>query len=141
MMRRYQGRYRVESTRLRGWDYAEPAWYFVTFCTLDRAWTLGKVRNGRVRLSGAGRIVAEEWCRTPRMRPSVALDSWVVMTNHVHGIIRILPQEDVRDDGVPRDAATVETPRRGVSTGAAPARGVGDRAPRRRHGACSPRGA
>jgi putative transposase len=85
----FRGRYRVESARLVRWDYTRPAWYFVTLCTRKRACVLGDVIDGRVRLSPIGRIVAEEWRRTSVVRENVRLDAWVIMPNHLHGIIRI----------------------------------------------------
>ncbi len=99
-MTKFKDKYRVESARLRGWDYTSAGWYFVTICTHQRACVLGRVINGDVELSPLGEIVAEEWQRTAQVRPNVDLDAWVVMPNHVHGIIVI----------------NVETPRRGVST-------------------------
>jgi REP element-mobilizing transposase RayT len=47
------------------------------------------VVDSRVRLSAVGQIVADEWSRTPVVRPEVRLDAWVVMPNHVHGIVAI----------------------------------------------------
>ena len=105
----YRGRYRIESARLAGWDYSAPGWYFVTICTRDRACVLGEVRHGVVHLSPIGRIVAEEWVRTCRIRPYVRLDAWVIMPNHLHGIIRIGPRADISS------TPAVETPQRGVS--------------------------
>jgi putative transposase len=102
---KFKDKYRVESTRLPGWDYSQPGWYFVTICTRDRHLFFGDVADGTVCLSPIGEIVAEEWQKTPQIRPNVELDEWVVMPNHVHGIIVITA------------AAAVETPRRGVSTG------------------------
>ncbi len=87
---RFHGRYRVESTRLPGWDYAQPGWYFVTVCVADRVgMPLGRVMNGTMQWSVAGSIVAEEWCKTGIVRPNVRLDEWVVMPDHLHGIIVI----------------------------------------------------
>ena len=61
----------------------------MTICTLDRRCTLGKVVEGAVVLSPVGLIVEEEWQRTAVVRPSVGLDEFVVMPNHVHGILVI----------------------------------------------------
>ncbi len=102
-MTKFKDKYRIESTRLAGWDYSAPGWYFVTICTAWRALSLGEVVDGQMQLSPAGQIVAEEWLRTPQVRSDVALDEWVVMPNHVHGIIVIVPPD-------------VETSRRDVST-------------------------
>ena len=83
---RFNG-HRIESARLSGWDYTANACYFVTICTRERLPFLGDVIDGRVILSEAGRIVDEEWRRTADVRPDVAIDEYVVMPNHVHGII------------------------------------------------------
>ena len=104
-MTKFKDKYRVESTRLPGWDYASAGWYFVTICTRDRVPFLGDVVDGEMYLSPIGEIVAEEWQRTPQVRSNVTLDEWVIMPNHIHGIIVIVA-------GTPR----VKTPRRGVST-------------------------
>ena len=90
-MTKFRGQYRVESARLPGWDYASAGWYFVTLCTRDHVCFLGDVVDGRIQLSSLGEIVAEEWQKTPQIRPNVELDEWIVMPNHVHGIIVILP--------------------------------------------------
>lgn len=127
----YKDRFRVESARLPGWAYTAPGVYFITICMRDRRWSLGRVAAGVVRLSPAGRIVDDEWHRTAVVRAKVSLDAWVVMPNHVHGIVIIraggATPNDARGDGgaaddrgVPghRAVPNVETPRRGVSTNA-----------------------
>ena len=87
----FREQYRVESTRLPGWDYAGSGWYFVTLCTDRRARVLCDIRSGSVCLSAIGQIVADEWERTPQVRSNVVLDAWVIMPDHLHGILRILP--------------------------------------------------
>lgn len=77
------------STRLRGYDYPQSGAYFVTVCVQNRQSVFGKVTNRRMMLSGAGRMVEEEWLKTPAVRPQVQLDEFVVMPNHFHGIIMI----------------------------------------------------
>ena len=85
----FRDRYRIESTRLPGWDYASDGVYFVTICTRDRECFLGEVVDGEMVLSAAGVIIAEEWVKTAQIRKNVSLDAWVVMPNHLHGIIYI----------------------------------------------------
>jgi hypothetical protein len=85
----FKNNYRIESARLKGWDYTSARGYFVTFCTRDRQPFLGKVTGADVRLSPIGEIVAEEWLHTPHVRPNVELDEGIIMPNHVHGIIII----------------------------------------------------
>lgn len=114
---KFKGTYRIESARWSGHDYRAPGWYHVVICTRERACTLGTVGNGRVGLSRAGCIAAQEWQKTPRVRPSVHLGAWMVMPNHVHGIIGITSERSGHDADADRGAdATIETLRRNVST-------------------------
>jgi putative transposase len=77
------------SIRLKGYDYAQPGAYFVTLVTWHRQALFGEVVGGSVRLSALGRIVEEEWKALPRHFPNIRLDAFVVMPNHIHGIIVI----------------------------------------------------
>jgi putative transposase len=77
------------SIRLKGYDYAQPGAYFVTICTANRQPILGEIVNGAMRLSAAGRIVEQEWRRLVRHFPNIRLDAYVIMPNHLHGIIVI----------------------------------------------------
>lgn len=86
----YKNRYRIESARLKGWDYSAAGYYFVTICTRERECWMGKVVDGIMRLSPVGEIVAAEWQKTALMRENVTLDEWVIMPNHFHGIICIV---------------------------------------------------
>lgn len=104
----FWGGYRVETARLRGWDYGAAGWYFVTVCTRGRGCWLGVVVDGKVCLSRAGRIVTEELRNTEKIRPNVTLDRWIVMPDHLHAIIVI--QNEVNPTN------PVETSRRDVSS-------------------------
>lgn len=75
--------------RLRGYDYAAAAPYFVTICTMDRACVLGAIRNGVLDPTAIGKIVAEAWNTLPERFPRIDLDAFVVTPNHVHGIVGI----------------------------------------------------
>ncbi len=75
------------SIRLKGYDYAQAGAYFITMCTQDRACLFGDVVDGNMRLNDAGRMVVAEWAMLPERFPNVVLDAFVVMPNHVHGII------------------------------------------------------
>lgn len=101
----FQNKYRIESTRLREWDYSRVGMYFVTICTRDQAHSFGEIAAGEMHLSPIGEIVAEEWQKTPQIRPNVELDAWTVMPNHLHGIV-----------GITHQIPNVETFRRNVST-------------------------
>lgn len=89
------------SRRTDGWDYTRPAAYFVTICTQDRACLFGTVERGRMWLNALGKIVAEEWQRSESIRDRVHLDAFVVMPNHLHGIV-VFADPDVEAPTCPR---------------------------------------
>ena len=80
------------SIRLKGYDYSQAGAYFVTICTKDRACLLGAVVDGDMRLNEFGEIVRDEWLRSTDIRREMKLnpDEFVVMPNHIHGIIWIV---------------------------------------------------
>jgi len=75
------------SIRLRGHDYAGRGVYFVTICVADNRPLFGTMVNGRMASNDAGRIAARCWREIPNHFPHAALDEWIVMPDHVHGII------------------------------------------------------
>ncbi len=77
------------SIRLPGYDYAQTGEYFITIRTHECGCVLGTIRNEEMTLSEIGTIVREEWLRTPLVRPNIELDEFIIMPNHVHGIIVI----------------------------------------------------
>ena len=86
------------SIRLHGYDYTQAGVYFITLCTQNREHLFGEIVNGEMLMHDAGRIVAECWEQIPRHFPDAELDEWVVMPNHVHGIVIITDSVDT--DGV-----------------------------------------
>lgn len=82
------------SVRLWGYDYAGPGTYFVTVCAHRKECWLGEVVDGEMQLNEYGEIARNEWVRTASVRRNVVLDAFIVMPNHVHGII-ILTGDDV----------------------------------------------
>lgn len=75
------------SIRLKGYDYRQPGAYFVTICTYRWQSLLGKVIDGEMVLNSVGRIVEKEWLKAAVVRSNVTLDEFVIMPNHLHGII------------------------------------------------------
>lgn len=75
------------SVRLKGYDYTQPGSYFVTICTQDRAFLFGEVVDGEMRLNDAGAMVQSVWEEMPAFYPGVLTDAFVVMPNHIHGIV------------------------------------------------------
>ena len=75
------------SPRLVGYDYRQAGAYFVTVCTWGREPLLGEVVGGEMQLDAAGHAVQRAWETLPRRFPGVDLDAFVVMPNHVHGVL------------------------------------------------------
>ena len=80
-----------KSIRLRGYDYSQAGMYFVTICTQGRQCLFGGVENGGVmNLNGAGEMVFATWDEIPAHYAGVEIDQFVVMPNHIHGIITLV---------------------------------------------------
>ena len=77
------------SIRLPGYDYTQPAAFFVTLVTAERRCLFGQIVNGEMRLSALGKIVEAERLRTPMIRAEITLGAFVVMPNHFHAIVVI----------------------------------------------------
>ena len=75
------------SIRLKGYDYRQAGAYFVTICTKNRACWFGAVADGEMQLNDAGRAAQASWDELPIRFPNLRLDVFVVMPNHIHGII------------------------------------------------------
>ena len=87
------------SIRLKGYDYAQPGAYFVTIVTQDRACLFGAVADGDMQLSNAGEIAKATWHELPARIPSLGLDAFVAMPNHIHAIIMVGAQFIAPSDG------------------------------------------
>ncbi len=105
------------SMRLQGRDYSLAGAYFITLCTQDRECLFGEIVDGDMRLDGRGQIVADEWKKTPIIRPNIQLDAWVVMPNHFHGILVVEARKaalagscGMRASQDPQHATTLRSP-------------------------------
>ena len=76
-----------KSRRLAGYNYSTPGEYFVTICTRDRACVFGEIVERAMRLSREGQIAEQAWRDLPRYHSTVEVDEFVIMPNHVHGIL------------------------------------------------------
>jgi len=97
------------SIRLKGYDYARAGAYFVTICTRNRECLFGEVVDGKLWLNDAGRIVADVWEWLGIQYDYVELDEWVVMPNHLHGII-VIVDDDRRGGSRTAPTRTAPTP-------------------------------
>jgi REP element-mobilizing transposase RayT len=100
------------SIRLKGYDYSQAGIYFVTICTKNKKCLFGEIKNDKMILNQLGYIVQNEWIKTSEIRNNVTLDSFVIMPNHLHGIIII--NNDVRR-GVLQYAPTANAHAAGIS--------------------------
>lgn len=98
MTERFQGKYRIPPARWQQWNYGDNGNYFVTICTANRNHYFGKIvlddnAVASMQLYPAGKIAEQLWLEIPSHFPFVRLDSFVVMPNHIHGIL-IIDKED-----------------------------------------------
>jgi len=76
-------------TRLRKYDYSITGWYYVTICTKDHINRFGKIINEKMVLNDLGKIAEECWLDIPKHYIESELDEYIIMPNHIHGIIII----------------------------------------------------
>jgi len=75
------------SMRLREYDYSQAGAYFVTICIQNRECLFGEIRDGRMVPNDAGRMIQSSWNELPQHYPGIDIDAFVIMPNHIHGII------------------------------------------------------
>jgi putative transposase len=93
----YNNKYRIISARRPNWDYGSHGLYFVTICTKDRVQYFGKIIGDKdetqsivsLHQSGMGSIAYNNWNKIPQYHPYVELDEFIVMPDHIHGILFI----------------------------------------------------
>ncbi len=78
-----------KTIRMQGYDYSQPGAYFVTIVTQGRACLFGEIVGGEMRLNEIGEMIAEEWDALRERFPQIVPDVFIVMPNHIHGIIVI----------------------------------------------------
>jgi putative transposase len=81
------------SIRLKGYDYSKAGLYFITICVQDRKHLFGEVIDGEMVLNEYGEIAYNEWKETEKIRKNCILHDFIIMPNHIHGIIEISFQE------------------------------------------------
>jgi REP-associated tyrosine transposase len=82
------------SIRLKGYDYSRPGAYFLTMCVQDWEWKFGRVVNGKMQFSPAGEIAHRCWEEIPEHFKNAILDKFIIMPNHMHGIVILKSQEE-----------------------------------------------
>jgi putative transposase len=83
------------SIRLKGYDYDSAGGYYLTLVTLHRECLFGQIEDGRILTNGLGKIVQECWDEIPAHFQHVSVDVFVVMPNHIHGIVFIHEKDNI----------------------------------------------
>ncbi|MBR1991710.1 MAG: hypothetical protein IJ986_05505 [Bacteroidales bacterium] len=92
-MEKYKNKYRIESNRRRGWNYANEGAYFITIVTANRECVFGDVVNGEIRYSQLGQIAYDEFMKSFEIRHELQIGAFCLMPNHLHAIL-ILDNDD-----------------------------------------------
>ena len=98
-----------QSIRLQGYDYSQEGLYFITICCQDRAHLFGRIVDGEMILNDAGLQAQECWQDIPNHFPNVVLHEFVIMPNHIHGIIEFVganqysPNNDLPNNDLPNN--------------------------------------
>ncbi|MDJ1496471.1 hypothetical protein QNI19_26280 [Cytophagaceae bacterium DM2B3-1] len=81
------------SVRLPDYDYSQAGLYFVTLCVKDRQCLFGRIEQGQMILNEAGGIAHLEWVKSTEIRSEIILHEFIIMPNHMHGIVEIISKE------------------------------------------------
>jgi REP element-mobilizing transposase RayT len=87
MSEKFKTKYRISSARMQNWDYCHTGAYFITICTKNREHYFGEIDNGIMQLSPVGAVADVLWYEIKNHAPNIELDTFVVMPNHIHGIL------------------------------------------------------
>jgi putative transposase len=97
-----------KSLRRKDYNYSTPGGYFVTICCKDQGHRFGKITDGIMHLNPLGRIAHDEWLKLPQRFPHITLKEFVIMQNHMHGIIFINSCSENGDDSLSKPATLGE---------------------------------
>ncbi len=114
MPEKFQNKYRIPSSRAQWWNYGNNGAYFVTICTKNKEHYFGEIANGEMHVSAIGKLANEYWHMIPSKFSYALLDEFVVMPNHVHGIITIdkKPQEPILNTDMLHTIPSVPPPKK-----------------------------
>jgi REP element-mobilizing transposase RayT len=104
------GLHNRHSLRLPGYDYARTGAYFVTVVTQHRAVLFGTVAHDVITLSPAGDMLHVQWQALPARFPTVTLDAFIVMPNHIHGLLLLADPMGTATTRDPVGASLVDAP-------------------------------
>ena len=111
---KFQGKYRIESTRLKDYNYSRNGAYFVTICTKNSMQLFGSIVDQKLIPNRQAEVVTECWLDLPAHYTNCVLDKFIIMPNHVHGIIII--DNEIAETGLKLNNTIVATGLKPVST-------------------------
>jgi REP element-mobilizing transposase RayT len=112
MLNRYRN-----STRLVGFDYCQVGWYYLTLCCQGRAHRFGEIKDAQMMLNASGMHAAQCWRHIPDHFPNAQLDTFVIMPDHMHGIIQIVGANNHSPFGPSGTSRTIGSMVRGFKCG------------------------
>lgn len=89
MSSKFQNKYRIPSARWQSWDYSSEGLYFITINAVHHECLFGNIVDKEMYLSAYGQIAVEEWNKLFEIRTGLFCDAFVIMSNHIHAILRI----------------------------------------------------
>jgi putative transposase len=113
------------SIRLKGYDYSQVGLYFITICCNDRACLFGQIHNGLMILNDAGKIAQQCWAEIPAHFPNVVLHEFIVMPNHIHGILEIVGANNYSPDNQSFDTRLSDNRAKNISPLRSPSQTIG----------------
>ena len=116
MTEKFQNKYRIPSARLKNWDYGTNGAYFITICTQNREHFFGEIVETQFIASEIGTMAEKYWMEIPHHFPYIELGNFVIMPNHVHGILIIDKNVKTLQCNVSENESTVQTLQSTVQT-------------------------
>jgi len=97
----FKNKYRVESNRLKNWDYSSEAIYFITLVAQNRECIFGAIADGKMILNDNGKIIETELLKSITIRERWVFHNWVIMPNHIHLLVEIKNDNSITPIGTP----------------------------------------
>ncbi|SEO22856.1 transposase [Flavobacterium sp. fv08] len=105
----YKDKLKIDSNRLKNWDYSCEAVYFITMVTKDRECIFGSVEDGKMILNENGKIVENELLKSIKIRKNWFFHNWIVMPNHIHLLIEIQENKETRIETSDIETSQIKT--------------------------------
>lgn len=112
----YKDKYKIDSKRLKNWDYSGEGVYFITIVTKNRECLFGSIEDGKMILNENGKIVENELLKSIKIRKNWFFHNWIVMPNHIHLLIEIQDISNKNNLNLPIDDSQIVEAHSSAST-------------------------